>query len=212
MTQKTGRAFSPAMKAADLRRAGILFTFTGVGFLLLITALEAIYPGYSVHANTISDLLAIGTTTSLIGEPLAFVIAVSWMVGGYYAFRDSGKKAMRVLNVLPGTGLLLAVLSPENVNVAIHSVGAVLAFIPGGIALILSYRTIRSPFRYFAAFLGALSLLGTVVEFGAYNAALVQQTLGPGGWERIIIYPVMIWSIGFGSYLLTASRSKEGSQ
>ena len=204
MNKKTG-AVLPAAKTADLRRGGLLFTFTGAGFLLLVTVLEAIYPGYSVHANTISDLLAIGTTTSSIGEPLAFLIAVSWILGGYYAYSDGGKK-MRVLTVLPGIGLLLAVLSPENVNVGIHSVGAVLAFIPGGIVVILSYRTIRSPFRYFAAFLGALSLLGTVVEFGAYNSALMQQTLGPGGWERVIIYPVMIWLIGFGSYLLAARR------
>jgi hypothetical membrane protein len=205
--KETGRGRSPA-KVVDLWRGGLLFTFTGIGFLLLITTLEAIYPGYSVRANTISDLLAIGAPTSLIGEPLALVIAVSWMAGGYHAYRDSGK-AMRVLTVLPGTGLLIAVLSPENVNVGVHSVGAVLAFIPGGIMVILSYRTIRSPFRYFAAFLGALSLLGTIVEFGAYNTALMQQTLGPGGWERIIIYPVMIWSIGFGSYLLVVSRSDE---
>jgi len=170
--------------------------------LMLIMVLEAIYPNYSVHANTISDLLAIGSTTSLIGEPLAFAVAVSWMGGAYYLFRKSGKRRLMALNLLPGTGLLLAVLSPENVNIAIHSVGAVIAFIPGPIAAILSYSMIKSPFRYFALSLGSLSLFGTVMEFGAYETAFFQQTLGPGGWERVIVYPLLIWLIGFGSFLI----------
>jgi hypothetical membrane protein len=188
--------------AADVRRAGVLLTSAGIGFLFVVTVLEAVYPDYSVHANTISDLLAIGTTTSLIGEPVLFLVAISWIAGAYYLFKDGGKRGLMILNMLPGTGLLLAVLSPENVNVSIHSVGAVLAFIPGAVAVIVSFRMIASPFRYFAAALGTVSLLGTIIEFGAYYSAIVQQTLGPGGWERIIVYPLLIWLMGFGGYLL----------
>jgi len=188
--------------ATDSKRAGLLLTFAGAGFLMLIMVLEAIYPNYSIHANTISDLLAIGTPTSLIGEPLAFAVAVSWIGGAYYLFRKSGKRRLMALNLLPGTGLLLAVLSPENVNIAIHSLGALVAFIPGPIAAILSYRMIKSSYRYFALSLGSLSLFGTVMEFGAYETAFFQQTLGPGGWERVIVYPLLIWLTGFGSFLL----------
>jgi|SRR5271155_963551 len=188
--------------ATDSRRAGVLLTLAGTLFLLLITVSEAIYPNYSVHANTISDLFAIGTTTSLFGEPLAFVVALSWTAGAYYLFRKSGRKGLMALNLLPGIGLMLAVLSPENVNLAIHSVGAVLAFIPGPIAAILSYRMIKSPFRYFALALGCLSLFGAIMEFGAYETAFFQKSLGPGGWERIILYPLLVWLIGFGSLLL----------
>jgi hypothetical membrane protein len=179
---------------------------------MLVTVLESIYPNYSVHGNAISDLLAIGTNTSLIGEPLSFLFAMSWLAAAYYLFRGTGKRGLMALNLLPGVGFALAVLSPENVNVAIHSVGAVLAFIPGAIAAILSYRMIRGPFRYFAVFLGALSMLGTVVEFGGYYSSLVQQGLGPGGWERIIVYPLMLWLVGFGSYLFGLGRENGGSQ
>jgi len=197
-------------EATNMKRAGALLAFAGLGFLLVVTVLEATYTGYSVHGNTISDLLAIGTTTSFVGEPLMFVVAISWMAGAYFLFRNTGKRGWTILNLLPGTGLLLAVLSPENVNVAIHSVGALMAFIPGPFAAILSYRMIKSPIRYFAISLGALSLLGAVIEFGAYNTAFFQQTLGPGGWERIIVYPLLVWLIGFGSYLLV--KSSEGPQ
>ncbi|MGI0054151.1 MAG: DUF998 domain-containing protein [Thermoplasmata archaeon] len=192
-------------KARDLERAGLLLTFAGVVFLLTLVILESIYPGYSVHSNSISDLLAIGTSTSLIGEPILFLVALTWMAGVYYLFRNTGETGRMVLYLLPGLGLMLAVLSPENVNVVIHSVGAILAFVPGSIAVILSYRMIGSRFRYFAIVLGVLGLAGTALYFGAYETPSIQQTLGTGGWERVIVYPLLIWLIGFGSYLLAKS-------
>jgi len=205
----TGRPNSGSA-VSDSKTAGALLAFAGLGFLMLITVLESVYPNYSVHANTISDLFALGARTSLIGEPFAFAVAVSWIGGAYYLFRKSGKRRLMVLNLLPGTGLLLAVLSPENVNLAIHSMGAVVAFIPGPIAAILSYRMIKSPYRYFALLLGSLSLFGTVMEFGAYETAFFQQTLGPGGWERVILYPLLLWLTGFGGLLL--AEPSEGSR
>lgn len=212
MTGKIDGMVQSGKNASDYVRAGTLLAFGGVEFLMLVTVLEAIYPNYSIHANAISDLLAIGTNTSLIGEPLSFLFAMSWLVAAYYLFRGSGQRGLMVLNLLPGLGFALAVLSPENVNVVIHSIGAVLAFIPGALAAILSYRMIKGPFRYFAVFLGALSLLGTVTEFGAYKSSLVQQTLGPGGWERVIVYPLMLWLVGFGTYLSTVGTPKKGAQ
>lgn len=192
----------------DMRISGILFTFVGVDFLLVVTGLEALYPGYSVHHNTISDLLAVGTSTSYVGEPMLFLAAFAWILGGYFLYRRSGQSGLRLLNVLPGVGLLLAVLSPENVNIVVHSVGAVLAFFPGPIAAIVSYRSIRTEFRYFALAMGLLSLGCTAVYFGAYTTSLVQLGLGPGGWERVIVYPLLVWLIGFGSYLMAQSAQQ----
>lgn len=195
---------SAETSASDRYRGGLFLCLSGIVFLLTVTVLEALYPGYSLHQNTISDLLAVGTGTSLLGEPMLFLAAILWILGAYLLFRRAGAPGRMVLNLLPGSGLLLAVLSPENVNLTLHSLGAVLAFIPGPIAAILSYRTIRSPFRYLAFSLGALSLVGTMVFFGAYETPWVQQGIGPGGWERVIVYPLLIWLIGLGSDRLAA--------
>lgn len=188
--------------APDLHRSGILLTLAGVTFLLVVTVLESLASSYSVHRNTISDLLALGTRTAWAGEPLLFLAGLAWIAGAYYLYRGTGSRGEMILNILPGAGLLLAVLSPENVNVVVHSVGAVLAFVPGPLAAILSYRRIESAFRYFALALGVRSLASVGIEFGAYSTPLVQATLGGGGWERAIVYPLLIWLIGYGSYLL----------
>lgn len=198
-------------KVSDIRLAGALFCFGGTEIILMLTLAEALYPGYSTHANTISDLAAIGKPTSLFFDPAVFVWGLSWLLGAYFLFRGTGRERLMALNMLPGVGVMLAALSPENVNIAVHSIGAVVAFIPGAIAVILSYRVIKSQFRYFALALGSLSLISVAIYFGAYYSPLVQQTLGSGGAERITVYPIVIWLIGFGSYLLALSKP-EASQ
>ncbi len=197
------------VRTTDIRTAGILFFLAGLVMLLAITVGEAVYPAYSVHAQAISDLLAIGTQTSIFLEPAGFAWGLSWILGSYFLLRNIASRKLLVWNLLPGIGVLLAVLSPENVNVVIHSVGAVIAFIPGAVVVTFSYRLVRSPIRYFTLLLGILSLFATIAEFGAYYSPLVQQTLGPGGWERIIVYPVLIWLVSFGSYLLALGRPLE---
>ena len=116
------------------------------------------------------------------------------------------------LNLLPGLGFALAVLSPENVNVVIHSIGAVLAFIPGALAAILSYRMIKGPFRYLPpVFLGALSLLGTVTEFGDQLEPRATDPWPRRKSERVIVYPLILWLVGFGTYLFTVGKPEGGT-
>ena len=196
--------------ATDVKLAGIFYFFGGMEIIVLLTVAESLYPGYSVHTNTISDLAAIGQSTSLLFDPAIFAWGLSWLLGAYFLLRHSGRRRMMLLNVLPGIGVMMAALSPENVNIAIHSVGAIIAFIPGATAVLLSYRLIGSQLRFFALFLGLLSLASVAVYFGAYYSPLVQQTLGSGGAERVIVYPIIVWMIGFGSYLM--GRPSEGSR
>lgn len=205
MSETSEKSILSGIRASDIRKAGSLLLFGGVEVLLLMTLAEALYPGYSTHTNTISDLAAVGAPTWLFFDPSIFLWGVCWLVGAYFLFR--GRKGLMSVNLLPGIGVMLASLSPENVNIVLHSIGAVLAFIPGGVAMMLSYRLIKSPLRYFVVPLGALSLFAVIIYFGAYYSTMVQDTLGSGGSERIIVYPILVWLIAFGSYLL--SREKQ---
>lgn len=191
---------SSLKKSSDLRVAGFLYVVAGTVMFLAISLSETLYPNYSIHHNSISDLLATTANTSIIGEPVGFVWGICWLLGSFYLLRNSGRRGLMILYLLPAIGVLLAVLSPENVNVTIHSFGAVLAFLPGAIAIILSYRLIRSELRYFVLVLGIISLLGVMLEFGFYYSYIVQQVLGPGGTERLIVYPLLAWQMSFGGY------------
>jgi hypothetical membrane protein len=204
----------------DARNAGVLFTFGGLLFLILNTASESLYPNFSMLNNAMSDMAALGTRTTGIEETAIFGVAVSWILGAYYLFRSTGKKGLMVVNMLPGIGFLLAGVSPENFNLVIHSLGALVAFPFGAVAVFLSYKVIRSEFRYFSLALGVLSVCATLVTFlgqrivgpcgtcvgqtPGYVQSLTQLGLGLGGWESMIVYPLLIWLIGFGSYLMAS--------
>jgi hypothetical membrane protein len=208
-------------KASDDGFAGILFTAGGLLFLLLTTAAESLYPDFSMQNNAISDLAATGVRTFAVEETAVLGLGVCWAIGAYLLLRHTGRTGLMILNILPSVGFLLAGLSPENVNVVIHSAGALLAFVPGAIVVLLSYRMIRGPFKYFPAGLGAVSLFATfIIFFGyriigpcgtcGYQVALDKLGLGLGGWESMIVYPLLIWLIAFGGYLM--AKSREGSR
>lgn len=190
-----------AAKDPDRHNAGLLFAVAGAVMFLSISLAEALFPGYSVHENAISDLAATTANTSPLVEAAGLVWGSCWLLGSYLLLRGSGRRGLMAVYLLPGIGVLTAILSPENVNVAVHSVGAVLAFVPGGFVLLLSFRLIRSELKYVAPVLGLTTLLGVAVEFGGYYSTLVQVTLGPGGAERIIVYPILAWLMIFGGYL-----------
>jgi len=182
--------------------AGALLLVSGIQFLLMVTACEALFPGYSVHANDISDLGATTAPTFALYEPAVLLWGLLWLVGAYLYWRSRGERASMLVSLLPGLGILLVGAFPENVSIVLHSVGSVIGIFAGVVVALLSYRWVRSPLRYLLLALGLLSLLAALIEFGSYGSALVQQTLGPGGWERAIVYPLLVWEMAYGSYLL----------
>jgi hypothetical membrane protein len=197
--------------ATDRTNAGLMLFISGAEFLILMMAGEAVYSGYSVHANAISDLGAVGTSSFPVYAPAVFGWGLFWLLGGYYLCKNSRRGAL-TLNLLPGAGILLVAIFPENVSLIAHSVGSVVGIFGGLVVVLLSYRRVPSPLKYLFAFLAILGLLGALVEFGAYNSSFELQTLGPGGWERVIVYPLLIWEIGFGGYLLSGNRESSAGQ
>jgi hypothetical membrane protein len=225
MQASTARTIETQEKTVDRGRAGFLFVLGSMLFLLLTTAAEAVYPNFSLLTNSISDLAAIGARTMVIEEAAVLGLSICWLFGAYYLFRNTGRRGVMILNMAPGAGFLLAGLSPENFNLVLHSIGALVGFPLGAIAVIMSYRLIHTPLKYFSAALGALSLVATFVTFAGqqivgpcgacignspgYVQSLDQLILGLGGWESMIIFPFLVWLIGFGSYLLASDNSKE---
>jgi len=205
------QAVASQAKAADRKLAGLLFVSGSILFLLLTTASEAIYPNFSLQTNALSDMAALGSSTTVIEETALLELAFCWILGAYYLFRNTGRNRLMILNLLPGAGFLLAGVFPENVSIIGHSLGAMLVFPFGPLTVILSSKITRSPLRYLSVALGLFSAASTVILFFGwkiicgtcgYVQGLSSALLGLGGWESMSLYSLMIWLIGFGSYLL----------
>ena len=179
---------------------GGFLIFAGSGlFLLGMIIAEARYPGYSVSQNMISDL-GIGPTALLFNSVtvlygLATIASVS-------SIRHSLRSVVfPILLGLSGIGVLGVGLFPENLG-RIHDISAATAFVFGSLAAIYASRILLTPFRYLSGYLGTFSIVAVLLfVIGSYHG------LGPGGMERMVAYPIIIWSMGLGGALMKPLRT-----
>jgi hypothetical membrane protein len=106
-----------------------------------------------------------------------------------------------ILLVVAGLGAIGVGLSPEDYNLTVHSLSALLAFAGGGFALIvLGFAMFRDTrwdgFRAFSIFCGLIALVALVL--------FVSHAYGPvgvGGMERLIVAPILLWALVCGIHL-----------
>ncbi len=192
--------------------AGALLFLTGMlAFLGIITA-ETLYPGYSTAQNMISDLGATEPPNSIIMQPSSTIFGATMAVSGlliiasaYCIQRAFGDRAVTVSLGLFGAGVLGVGIFNGSYG-DIHGIFALLAFVAGGVAAIASYRIERAPISYFSVVLGGIALLDLLLYYFMGEASPF-AALGPGGLERWIAYPILLWVTGFGGYLMGSSQS-----
>lgn len=192
--------------------AGALLFCAGVlAFLGIITA-ETLYPGYSTSQNMISDLGATEPPNSIIIQPSSNIFSASMAVCGllitiasYLVHGTFGRKAITFPLGFFGVGVLGVGIFNGSYG-AIHGIFALLTFIMGGLAAISSSRIERAPLNYFSAVLGGIALLDLVLYYILGNSSPF-AAFGVGGLERWIAYPILLWVIGFGGYLMGHSQA-----
>ncbi|MDQ1250945.1 MAG: hypothetical protein QG646_14 [Euryarchaeota archaeon] len=198
------------MKYANI--AGALLFCAGVlAFLGIITA-ETLYPGYSTSQNMISDLGATEPPNSVIIQPSSSIFSASMAVCGLFIIISSYlvHNTFRMKEVtfplcLFGVGVLGVGIFNGSYG-AIHGIFALLTFIMGGLAAIASSRVVKLPLNYFSVVLGGIALLDLFLYYFLENSSPF-ATFGIGGLERWIAYPILLWIIGFGGYLMGHSQA-----
>jgi len=202
----------PRLRPRYVSTAGLLlFLAAAVALLGIITA-EALYPsGYSTSKNAISDLGATEPPDSVSHQPSAAIFDTAMMACGAAAIvaafclqRGFSRWAAPVLVGLFGGGVLGVGIFPGNYG-NVHALFALLAFIAGGVAAIVSITIVRGPFGYFGALLGVVSLV-TLFLYYALGDSSPMAGLGLGGVERWIVYPIVLWIAGLGGHLLGSAR------
>ncbi|AKB78687.1 hypothetical protein MSHOH_2204 [Methanosarcina horonobensis HB-1 = JCM 15518] len=188
----------------------LLFTAGMLAFMGIITA-ETLYPGYSTAQNTISDLGATLPPDSIIVEPSATIFNTTMILSGlliivaaYFIHSMFRRQAITALLGLFGTGVLGVGIFDGSYG-DIHAIFSLLAFLAGGLSAVASYSVQAGPIRYFSVALGGISLLDLILYYVMLDASPF-AVFGIGGLERWIAYPILLWVIGFGGYLMGHSR------
>lgn len=184
------------MRFTNRALAGLCFFIGSAQFVVGLLLAEASYPGYSIADNAISDL-GIGSTALLFNASVSLV-GIFTILGAYFLHQVHRRKVFTILFLLAGIGAIGVGLFPENVPTA-HGIFALIAFLFGGVAAIVAYPLEKEPLNYISVLLGILGL--------AALGLFVSRTflgLGFGGMERMIVYPVLLWEVSFGGYLMAA--------
>ncbi len=199
------------------RTAGVLFLVASAQLILGLMVAEALYSGYSVADNYISDL-GVGPS-SVVFNSSAFLFGVLSIVGAYFLPRTVDFRVLTVPLILMAIGAM-GVGVFTSAFTTIHGAVSLMAFGFGGLSAIASFKVSRSPLSMISVILGAMTLgalalfAGGLVTTGALTSSEPPASefflgIGPGGMERMIVYPALIWLTLFSGHLIALSEERE---
>ncbi len=173
--------------------------------MLAIMIAEFIYPGYSVSTNYISDLGVWGNPSAAIFNPSIVLFGILLLAAAYFLRPWARTWMLPLLLTFTAIGAIGVGIFTEDFG-AIHTLFSVITFLFGAITAIASFSYISPPLSYLSVLLGAISLLMLIL------LGLNQDLgIGLGGMERMVAYPVLLWSLAFGGHLMASERSNPSS-
>jgi len=184
---------APATMLDERKWAGLLIFLAAAQFSVFLVIAEAIYPGYSVSGNFISDL-GVGPAANVFNGSVILLGLLAF--GAVYVSRRLFDRVLLILLLLTGIGAVGVGVFTEAFG-GVHTVVSFVAFSFAGLSAIWSSRLVKPPLSYLAIVLGVLGLLALVLF-----AAKVYLGLDQGGMERMIVYPVLAWAMSFGGYMM----------
>lgn len=191
----------------DLRVPGFLLFLLAAQFMTVIMLAASIAPDYDFSAAAISDLGVIGETALLFNVSLV-AVGVLNIAGGYLFYRVHGRPWILGIYLLAGLGAVGAGAIPLNTS-DLHSLFALAAFVFFNAEAIASATVVPGPMRWISVLFGLVGIAFVVVMIiGDSGNPSVFGPIGHGGAERMIAYPIMLWMLAFGGYLMAAQRTE----
>jgi hypothetical membrane protein len=183
------------------RVAGVLLFVLAAQFLTVIMLAASIAPAYDYAGGAISDLGATAQTAVLFNASLLAVGLLN-IAAGYIFFRIHARRWLFSLSVLAGIGAIGAAAFPLGSS-ELHSIFAAFAFVFFNVLAIGTAAVVSGPMRFISFLAGAVGLVFFVLMvIGDGGNAAAFGVIGHGGTERMIVYPVMLWMLGFGGWLM----------
>lgn len=193
----------------------MLFFIAATQFILCLTIAEALYPGYSVSSNYISDL-GVGPS-AIVFNSSVFLLGLSLLAGTYLQRHSPNFKTVNTMLLLMAIGAMGVGILTKDFTLA-HGAVSSAAFFFAGLSAITSFKVLQKPLSLISITLGAMTLTalalfstglitsGSITSNEAYDSIFFLG-LGPGGMERMIVYPALMWLAGFGGHLITKQET-----
>jgi hypothetical membrane protein len=197
------------MNYGNKKTAGSLI-FVGVVQVFLVGVIsEAVYTGYSVGQQYLSELgdWSKAGNFAVVWDVSVILMGLFVIAGAYFLQRGFKNRLFTSLLVIYGAGNIGAGVVAMNISLSVHTLFALVAMVPVAIAAIMSYRFMKSPLSYASVILGAVALLAIILLMLGQGNSDFYLGLGKGGIERFITYPVSLWLLGFGAYLVGDSNN-----
>jgi hypothetical membrane protein len=183
------------MRIENRSLLGILLFVGAAQYILLVNIAEALYPGYSVATNAMSDL-GVGQTAVLFNS--STVVFGAFILIGLLLGRRAIGTGLTITLAVYGACVVGVGVFPETTG-TLHGVIALGMFVFGAVSAIISYRVLRPPLSYASVGLGIIALVALVLAL-THNYTGIDK----GGMERMIVYPLFLWVLGFGGALIGA--------
>jgi hypothetical membrane protein len=199
-------------KVNYLNAAGALLFIGVLQWFLMVIAAETLFPGYTTRANDLSDLASTVPPNISLFQPSAimfnattFLFGLTVLISAFLIYRSNGKRLFTALFATSGLAAMAVGVFPGDTGI-IHGLAAMVCFVTAPLSAIAAYRLVNKPFAYFTVVIGIFSL---IVLFSAVFAGESSPfvAFGRGGEERAVAYPVLLWMIGFGGYLMGHSQT-----
>jgi hypothetical membrane protein len=190
----------------DPRLAGLLVFIQAAQFMTVIMLAASMAPGYDVGGGAISDLGVIGETATLFNGSL-ILTGVLNLAAGYLFYLERPSRWLLTVFVIAGVGAIGAGLVPLSSGDA-HGLFALAAFVFFNVQAIASSRLVEGPMAAIGVITGLVGLaFVAIMVVGDSGTTAVFGPIGHGGAERMIVYPVMLWLLAFGGYLMGRQRA-----
>ena len=197
--------------------AGAIFIIAATQFTLCLIIAEATYPGYSISSNYISDL-GVGSS-AIIFNSSVFLLGLLILIGTYFLRHSPNFKTENILLLLMAIAAMGVGIFTKNFTLA-HGTVSSAAFFFAGLAAIFSFKIQKKPLSIISIILGAMTLTALalfsagIIASGSLTSNIAYDSnfylgLGPGGMERMTVYPALIWLTEFGAHLITKQEKQK---
>ena len=193
---------------ADLRLAGLALFALAALFMTGMMLGASMAEGYDVRNGAISDL-GVAAETRLMFNVSLIAVGILNVIGGWECYRWHRRRGVLAAFLVAGIGAAGAGVFPLDSG-GLHGLFALGAFVAFNLEPLAIARVVQGPMRWLSVLAGAVGLAFVVLMvFGDAGNPAVFGPIGHGGAERMIVYPVMLWMMAFGGWLLAAGETPE---